>query len=107
AKAEGISVGSVTAAWLAKHPEYGGSEGKALSTDLGIALWNELTKASSGPSSNWLLLERGYDYDIDRPIARGAMGESALHPMVIGAYGEGDAPTLGKFFQIYQTESKH
>lgn len=108
ARAEGLKPEAITAAWLAQNPEYGASEDKALSAELGIKLWYEITQFSKGPNSNWLLLERGYDYDgLNRLVHRGANGESALHPIVIGAYGEGNAPTVGDQIQLYQNQSKH
>lgn len=103
ARAEGLAADKITAKWLADHPEYGATPDKALSTELGTALWYHLDDT---PSSNWLLFERGYEYaDTGRLVGRGASGESALHPLYIGAYGEGDAPRILDRFNIYQNDS--
>lgn len=108
ARAEGISVDRITAAWLEANPEYGGSEDMALAPELGKALWYGLTHASKGPSSNWLMLERGYEYaNMDRLVMPGANGESALHPLVVQAYGSGAAPVLIDTIKIYQRNSEH
>ena len=108
AKAEGISANKITAAWLEANPEYGGSEDMALAPDLGVQLWYGLTHMSRGPTSNWLLLERGYQYDdLDRLVHRGSEGESALHPVVIEAYGTGAPPVVTDTLKVYQYDSKH
>ncbi|MBC9248501.1 right-handed parallel beta-helix repeat-containing protein [Paracoccus sp. 11-3] len=108
AKAEGIGADKITAAWLEAHPEYGGSEDMALAPDLGVKLWYGLTHMSKGPTSNWLLLERGYQYDdLGRLVHRGSEGESALHPVVIEAYGTGAAPIVTDTLKVYQYDSKH
>lgn len=108
AKAEGLNANAITVAWLQKNPEYGGSEAMALATELGMELWYASTSGRVGPHSNWLLLERGYQYDdIDRLVHRGATGESALHPVVIGAYGSGADPIITDPIKIYQEMSAH
>lgn len=108
AKAEGIDAAKITAAWLEAHPEYGGSEDMALAPDIGVKLWYGLTHMSRGPTSNWLLLERGYQYDdLDRLVHRGSEGESALHPVVIEAYGTGAPPIVTDTLKVYQYDSKH
>ena len=92
-------------AWLAKHPEYGASEDMALTDDLGMALWDTLTKGKT--TSNWLMFERGYEYEnASRLFSRGANGESELNPMVVTAYGEGDDPVLG-MMNVFQNPSSH
>ena len=45
ARMEGLSAKTITAAWLEDHPEYGATPDKALSTDLGMALWQKLKAA--------------------------------------------------------------
>ena len=108
ARAEGISADKITADWLKKHPEYGGSEDMALAPELGKILWYGLTHITQGPTSHWLLLERGYEYnDMDRLIMPGSSGESALHPIVIEAYGTGAAPIVTDTVKIYQKDSSH
>lgn len=103
AKAEGLPAGKITSKWLAEHAEYGATPEKALSAGLGMELWSDLTAARSGPSSHWLLFERGHEYaGTGRLIARGAEGESELHPIFVGAYGEGDAPQIMDEPNLYQ-----
>lgn len=93
-------------AWLAKNPEYGATEDMALTTELGMALWNNTTAFKT--TSNWLLFERGYEYPAaERLVARGSNGESELHPQVIGAYGEGDDPVIGGMMNAFQNMSSH
>lgn len=103
AKAEGISASKVTAKWLEEHSEYGATADKALDTELGMELWYETTGRGAGANSNWLLFERGYEYsDLGRIVSRGTVGESALNPTFIGAYGEGDDPQINGIVHIYQ-----
>src|SRR6056297_413531 len=52
---EGLTEADITADWLIDNPEYGGSEGMALASDVGMELWYGITGLWSGPSSNWLL----------------------------------------------------
>lgn len=102
---EGVSVQNVTGSFLASHG-YGQSEDLALAQDAGMALWHEVTPAFS-ESSNWLLLERGYEYgELGRFLDRGADGEDPLHPLYIGAWGEGDRPEItDEFFQYQDSTS--
>ncbi len=97
ADAEGLNVSDITAEWLADS-DYGRSEELALTTDVGMDLWNEINPRYS-VSSNHLLFERGYEYDNnERFMARGISGEDELHPIYVGAYGEGDRPVLTESF---------
>lgn len=108
AKAEGIAVSKVTTKWLIENPEYGATPDKALDTALGMELWYEITSSKMGPTSNWLLFERGHSYDgAGRLVTRGATGESALNPVYIGAYGTGDDPRIEDGIQIYQSPVSH
>lgn len=108
AKAEGLPAKDITADWLAKHPEYGATADKALSTDLGMKLWYKITAGAAGPNSHWLLFERGYEYDgTDRLITRASNGESALNPIYIGAYGEGSDPKITDAVKVFQQDSNH
>ncbi len=105
---EGIAEGRINARWLEDHPEYGSTEALALDTDLGISLWNRTTGRESDPSSNWLLFESGYEYeDTGRIINRGSEGESALHPIFVGAWGNGDKPVFGDTLHIFQEQSSN
>lgn len=91
AKAAGLA--SVSVAWLKAHPEWGGSKDKPLTGALAAALFQEIMKAGSAPASTWLLFERGYRYDgVNITPPRCSMGESPLHPMMIGAWGQGEMP---------------
>lgn len=86
----GVSVGTVTTAWLTDRPDWGGSPEKALVASLGINIWKG-TIAQGG--SNWLLFERGYDYAGISCWPPAVTSESALHPTYVGAWGAGSAPT--------------
>ena len=91
ATTEGITVGEVTNNFLIANPSYGGSEGMALDfVDLGKSLW-ESAVGSGGEwinGSQWLLLEKGYEYDMSG-TRRWMRGERSLHPKVITSYGSG------------------
>ena len=100
ADAEGMNVSSITGEWLVGHGGYGQSEDMALAEDAAIRLWSELNPRGS-TSSNHLLFERGYEYTEfhNRQILeREVSGEDELHPILIGAYGEGDKPYLENGF---------
>ncbi|MEM8823996.1 MAG: hypothetical protein AAGF30_10340, partial [Pseudomonadota bacterium] len=90
AKLHKVGKDEVTAEWLMSREEYGSTPDLALNEELGAELWNALTDA---PGSHWLLLEKGHDYNFPI-IPRDAAGESELHPLYIGSYGEGSAPRL-------------
>ena len=108
AQVEGVSASQVTAKWLKDHPEYGASPDKALNTELGMELWYATTGRHVDPNSNWLLFERGYEYEnAGRLVSRGTLGESALNPTFIGAYGEGSDPKMGEGVKIYQEKISH
>lgn len=92
-------------AWLSKNPAYGATEDMALTSELGMALWNSIT--ANKTTSNHLLFERGHEYlDASRLFTRGANGESALNPLYVGAYGEGEDPQLGSM-NVFQNQSSH
>lgn len=108
AKAEGIAVSKITGKWLQEHSEYGATPDKALDSTLGMELWYAATGRNAAPNSNWLLFERGYEYeDLGRIVSRGTTGESALNPVFIGAYGTGDDPRIDGGIQIYQNQVQH
>ena len=94
AAAEGLSVSQITGDWLLAHGGYGQSEDMALDQQAGEMLWHAATPLKS-PSSNWLLLERGYEYgEFDRLIGWGMEGESAENPLYVGAWGNGADPDI-------------
>ena len=88
---------------LMENPEYGATPDMALDQDLGMELWDALNQESG---SNWLLLERGYEYDDVKLIPNNTVGESELHPVYVGAFGEGAAPKLvGEDLRMFRGES--
>ena len=104
--------GQIDGDWLAEHPEYGGSEGMALDPEAGRMLWRRLTDGDANddldPSSHWLLIEKGHTYaDLGRLISRAGEGESPLHPLYVGTWGEGDRPVVGSELRSYQEVSKN
>lgn len=92
---EGLSTSQITTSWMQEHAEYGGSPEMALDSEAGMQLWYGITGVGTEPSSNWLLFERGYEYDdLGRVIESGTLGEDPMHPIHITSYGEGDKPIL-------------
>ncbi len=99
ARIEGIDVSQVTGGFLAENG-YGQSEDLALAQDAGMTLWTTVTPDHS-QTSNWLLLESGYDYaDLGRIFGRGVGGESEMNPLYVGAWGDGDAPKIATAFDM-------
>lgn len=108
ARAEGLAARDITTDWMIQHPEYGATPDKALATELGMPLWYRITSDRAGPTSHWLLFERGYQYDAtDRLITRATQGESALNPVFIGAYGQGTDPKITDPIRLFQEDSSH
>lgn len=103
---ENLDVSDITTQWLIDNPVYGGDEEMALATDVGMDIWRDTTRwTSEEPTSNWLLFERGYEYDADtlgRVIDRGVHGEDELHPLHITSWGEGARPELSGPVEIFQ-----
>ncbi|MBE0414694.1 right-handed parallel beta-helix repeat-containing protein, partial [Yoonia sp.] len=105
---EGVDESVITTTWLRNNPEYGGSEGMALAADVGMQLWYGINPFNS-VSSNWLLFERGYNYDTvnvggvnGRLIQYGTSGESELAPIHITSWGQGDLPVINDKVSIFQ-----
>ena len=71
--------------------DYGSTPETALDEEAANTLWRVINDPKKFPdSSNWMLFERGYEYE----EFRFASGESELTPTYFGAYGEGDRPVL-------------
>lgn len=94
ANLEGLSVNQITSNWLL-NSQYGQSEDLAVHSDIGMDAWDALVPSNS-QSSNWLLLEKGYEYELNGRflVGRHSEGESELHPMYMGAWGEGERPEI-------------
>lgn len=92
----GVSQGSINGTWLAQNG-YGQSESLALDPTAGMMLWHHVTPQGS-QTSNWLLLERGHEYDLGRVMLRDTSGESELHPVYMGAWGDGARPVMTNTF---------
>ena len=95
----GVSVGTVTGAWLVNHPEYGGSESMPLTETVAIELFVKLHGGNYGryddlSRSDWVLFERGYEYSEYPGRAYLIRGESEIHPIYFGAWGSGAAPII-------------
>ncbi|WP_299652270.1 right-handed parallel beta-helix repeat-containing protein [uncultured Jannaschia sp.] len=112
ARMEGVGTGAIDQNWLLDHPEYGGSASMAVDQEVGLDIWDGLVGwawqkgGTAAPSSNWLLFERGHDYEgVGRIVARGASGESELHPLHITSWGSGEKPGLKGDFKIFQEDS--
>ena len=81
--------------FLAENTDYGSVPGMALAEDAADVLWKDLHQSGDGDgNSHWLLFERGYSYDEMTLLWNGAQGESELHPVLIGAYGDGARPVI-------------
>jgi hypothetical protein len=112
---EGVDEATVTGKWLLNRPEYGGSESKALATEIGMDLWFALHPGQANPpgSSNWLLFEKGYEYEgmggssNARLITAGYSGESPLQPIYISSWGQGDRPVIKDQIWIFQLDSQN
>ena len=105
---EGVDKSVITNEWLIDHPEYGGSPDMALSKWTGTDVWKAMQK-SGDPNSNWLLMERGYEYtDVaDRLFVRNMQGEDELHPIHITAFGDGAQPVFTELPRMYQDPSSN
>jgi len=94
---EGVSENEIDNTWLRNHPQYGSTPELALHTAPGLELWWS-TNGWGKETSNWLLLERGYEYDSegnnDKFYRMGSSGESPLRPLFVGAYGTGPKPVI-------------
>lgn len=92
---ENISPGDIDGAWLAANPQYGSSPDAPLDADTAMILWDTVAGEGSEPSSNWLMFESGYEYDLGNTFdLRGTTGEDELHPVHITSYGDGDKPVI-------------
>lgn len=106
---EGLTEAEITTDWLIANPEYGGSEGMALDTEAGMAVWYGLTNNTAGePSSHWLLFEKGHTYaGTQNLIAGKASGESPLQPLYVSSWGTGDRPLLNDRVKIFHAETQN
>jgi Putative peptidoglycan binding domain len=70
----------------------------AMTPAAGVALWKSLLQKSvkeGNPASHWILYERGHSYS-DIYLPNQTLGESPLHPLLLGAYGSGANPVITK-----------
>jgi len=104
---EGLQEKDIDQDWLLDHPEYGATPEMALAYEPGIQLWYGLIGEGSEPGSHHLLFEKGYSYDNGRFIQAGTEGESEMHPIYVGSYGDGDRPIMENELRIYQAASKN
>ena len=72
-----------------------------------MMMWRAVTPDGS-VSSNHLLFERGYEYDdVGMILGRDFQGESELHPLYVGAYGEGDKPVINSPIRQHNDEASN
>ncbi|MEM1340761.1 MAG: hypothetical protein AAGF68_00480 [Pseudomonadota bacterium] len=91
---EGLNVSDISGAWLAANPEYGSDPSMALAEDAADKLWKDLL-AEGKPNSHHLLFESGHTYtEMSTLLGKHVVGESELHPVYIGAYGDGPKPII-------------
>ena len=105
ANMEGIPTGHIDGNWLA-NSQYGSTEALALNTEAGQMKWQALTPEGT-EASHWLLLEKGYQYDLGRIIQADVHGESEIHPMYVSSYGEGARPDITSYQMIFQETSSN
>lgn len=104
---EGLDPSEIGWKFFRDNPEYGTSSDEPLAQDAGKKAWEALMNDSE-PSSDWMLLERGYEYgDLGRVITAQSQGESELHPIYISAYGEGDAPKVASSFSTVKAGAEN
>lgn len=107
AEIEGLQENQITGKWLIQNGSYGQSEDLALAEDSGHLLWKALTPPNSD-TSHWLLLERGHEYDdLGRILSGNVNGEDELHPLYIGAWGEGEKPEITTQFKQFQESTEN
>ena len=108
ANIEGVELWKVNSSFLIEHEEYGSSPDMALAVDAAKTLWTGLLNEEGG-SSDWLLFERGYEYDdlSHSILINNANGESELNPLYIGAYGEGDRPVINSVLVSFKSGSNN
>lgn len=86
----------VTGSWLIARPQYGGTQAMAVTDAVRKLITDALWTSSQDPRSDWVLWERGYDYgSLQFGNKSYWRGESELHPIVFGAWGEGARPKIG------------
>jgi hypothetical protein len=99
---EGLAPEDIKQSFFRDNPEYGTDPEEPLAQDAGRLAWKTMMNDSE-KSSDWLLLERGYDYDsLGGLFGPGTEGESEINPLYFGAYGEGADPRVTSEFSISQ-----
>ena len=91
---EGVPVSEINFKFWTTENDYGGTPETAVNEEVAETLWRVINHPDNGPSSNWLLFDKGYTYDQVNLLPENITGESELHPIYIGAYGEGDRPII-------------
>lgn len=104
AAADGVSLSTVNRTYIQNSNKWGRSADFPLEMNWGFAVWGYWSSMhSTGTaafSSNWLVLERGYDYsdgvwESSRSfISRETSGESPMHPALVTFYGTGATPKI-------------
>jgi hypothetical protein len=95
---EGLEAGDINWKFFSDNPEYGTDPEEPLDQEAGRLAWEALM-ADPEASSDWMLLERGYDYDsLGRLYGPDSQGESELNPLYLGAFGEGADPRITEDF---------
>jgi hypothetical protein len=89
------------------NPEYGTDPEEPLAQDAGHLAWAALMDGDKA-SSDWLLLERGYEYgSLGRLFGPGTQGESEINPLYLGAFGEGADPKITSEFSIVKAGAEN
>ncbi|TJZ86169.1 hypothetical protein [Paracoccus hibiscisoli] len=108
----GLSLSAVSDSYIRTSTVYGRSPEKALNIETVLNIWASDTRGLF--NSNWLILQRGYDYsNVEKVfinnqgwVSRSASGESPLHPILITSYGDLalDTPVLKGIEANFQNE---
>ncbi len=94
ANREGLDVSEITDNWIKSNMNRLASvESEAVNEDIGNLIMQYISWQGV-PNSNWIMVEKGYQYDnINFQLSR-LNGESALNPMLITSYGQGERPII-------------
>ena len=74
-----------------------------LTPETAVATLEEARGRLRAGTSDWLLLRRGDTFSTDIRFREELSGESADHPMVVGAYGDGPRPVIDGSLRMWAT----
>lgn len=89
----GVAEVTVTGAWLATRPQYGGSAATKVHWDVAKLYLGQVFTWNVQGRSDHIFFERGHNYDDFDWVH--ASGESEIHPLLLKAFGTGERPGIG------------